>query len=51
MWVYMRSETGLFTTGYYDPKGVWHPDKDFDNKDAASNRVHFLNGGEAELEK
>ena len=40
MWVYMRSEPGLFTTGYYDPKGVWHHDMDFDSKDKATERIH-----------
>jgi len=45
MWVYIKSEPGLWTVGFYDPKGNWHGDSDHDNREDAANRVHFLNGG------
>lgn len=44
-YVYVRSEPGLYTTGFYDPSGKWHPDDDFTSKDEAAARVHYLNGG------
>lgn len=45
MWVYLQSEPRLFTVGYYDPKGAWHPDGDYCNQAEAAQRVHYLNGG------
>jgi hypothetical protein len=45
MWVYIQSEPGLFTVGFYDPKDGWHPDSDWESRTDAGNRVHFLNGG------
>ena len=46
-WVYIRSEPGLFTVGFYSPDGEWHADSDWGNKDDAADRVHFLNGGKS----
>ena len=46
VWVYVLSEPGLFTVGFYDPKGIWHADSDHSSRDDAAKRVHFLNGGE-----
>jgi hypothetical protein len=45
MYVYIESEHGLWTVGFYDPKGNWHPDSDHDSKESAGERVHYLNGG------
>ena len=45
MWVYIHSEPGLWTVGFYSPDGVWHPDSDWDSQAKAADRVHFLNGG------
>lgn len=45
MYVYIRSEPGLFTVGFCDPSGKWHPESDHSNQEDAANRVHFLNGG------
>jgi hypothetical protein len=47
-WVYIRSEPGVFTVGFYDPRGQWHADSDHPTSDEAAQRVHFLNGGRAE---
>lgn len=45
MYVYIQSESHLWTTGFYDPKGEWHPDKDFERQEDAAERVAWLNGG------
>lgn len=45
-WVYERTEPGLYTVGFYDPNGKWHPDSDYANREEAANRVHHLNGGQ-----
>ena len=45
MYVYIRSEPGFWTVGFYDPSGKWHPDSDHDNRDDARKRVNYLNGG------
>ena len=45
MYVYIQSEPGLWTVGFYDPKGGWHPDSDWTDRDDARQRVNFLNGG------
>lgn len=42
---YIRSEPGLWTVGFYDPKGNWHPDSDHSIREEAAKRVHYLNGG------
>lgn len=44
-WVYVRSEPRLWTVGFYRPDGVWESESDHDSKDAAAERVHYLNGG------
>lgn len=44
-YVYVRSEAGLWTVGFYSPDGEWHPESDHDNADFAAARVHYLNGG------
>ena len=45
MWVYIQSEPGLWTVGFYAPGGVWHGDSDWPSREQAANRVHYLNGG------
>lgn len=51
-WVYRQTEPGLYTVGYYEPAiydqpSDWCPDMDFDNRDSARARCHYLNGGSA----
>lgn len=46
-WVYIQSEPGLYTVGFYSPDGRWHPDSDHSSRDDAASRVHYLNGGGA----
>lgn len=45
MYVYIQTEPRLYTAGFYDPQGKWHPESDHNTKQAAFERVHYLNGG------
>ena len=45
-YVYIESEHGLFTVGFYDPTGKWNAESDHSSREQAAERVHFLNGGE-----
>jgi hypothetical protein len=46
MWVYLLSPIErLFTVGFYDPTGRWHPDSDWGTREEAADRVRWLNGG------
>ncbi len=44
MYVYLKSELELYTVGFYDPSGQWHPESDHPNTESAAARVNFLNG-------
>jgi len=46
VYVYIESEPGLYTVGFYSPDGRWHTDSDHTDRDAARERVHYLNGGD-----
>jgi len=46
MYVYINSEPGLWTVGFYAPDGKWHSDSDHNDREEAAKRVHYLNGGE-----
>jgi hypothetical protein len=48
MYVYIESEKGLWTVGFYSPDDKWHPESDHDSKEKATERVHYLNGGHSE---
>jgi len=54
MYVYIESENWyddegvhhfLYTVGHYDPTGKFIPDSDYNSRDEAAQRVHYLNGG------
>ena len=45
MYIYERSEPGLYTVGFYDPSGKWHSDSDHADRQDAAARVNYLNGG------
>lgn len=51
MYVYIKSEANLYTVGFYDPSGNFHPDSDYNDRNKAANRVSFLNGNSKQLEK
>ena len=44
MYVYIESEPGLYTVGFYSPDNKWHPESDHDKKEEAAKRVNYLNG-------
>lgn len=44
MYVYIKSEPGLWTVGFYDPAGKWQPESDHDSAEGAAIRVRYLNG-------
>ena len=46
MYLYRRTEPGLWTVGFYNPAGTWTPESDWDSPEKAAERVHWLNGGE-----
>ncbi len=46
MYVYLQSEPELFTVGFYDPKGSWHAESDYRDREDAAMRVSWLNGGQ-----
>ena len=47
-WVYVNSEPGLYTVGFYDPEEKWHTDSDHATKQEAAARCNYLNGGKDE---
>lgn len=48
MYVYIQTEPGLWTVGFYAPEGTWHTDSDHSSKESAAKQVHYLNGGKGE---
>lgn len=49
-WIYRNNfrEDGnayVYTVGFYDPEGDFHPESDHESRDSAAARVHYLNGG------
>ena len=45
VYVYRQTEPGVWTVGFYDPQGRWHPESDHASAESAAERVHWLNGG------
>jgi len=45
-WVFQSFEPRLWTVGFYDASGKWHPESDHDKKEDAAKRVNYLNGGD-----
>lgn len=45
MYVYIRSESNLWTVGHYAPAGGFVPESDHTTRADAAKRVHYLNGG------
>lgn len=45
MYVYINTEPNLWTVGFYDPSGKWHPESDYTSRDEAATRAAWLNGG------
>lgn len=51
-WLYKQTERpesgfpGLWTVGFYDPDGTWHPESDHNDPEQAAARVRWLSGGD-----
>jgi len=45
MYVYIESEQGLWTVGFFMPNGKWVSESDYSIKENAAERVVKLNGG------
>jgi hypothetical protein len=45
MFVYLKSEPGLWTVGHYGGNSKWVAESDHDSEKEAAARVHYLNGG------
>lgn len=45
MYVYIQTETSLWTVGFYDPTGDFIAESDWGTTEEAATRVHYLNGG------
>lgn len=43
-YVYVKSEPGLWTVGFYKPCGEWEPESDHSSTEDAAQRVAYLNG-------
>jgi hypothetical protein len=43
-YVYIQSESSLWTVGFYGPDGKWVPESDHSSPDEAAKRVAWLNG-------
>lgn len=50
LYVYLRSEPGLWTVGFYRPNGEWEPESDHTDSESAANRAAWLNGSRHETE-
>ena len=46
MYIYIKSEPNLWTVGFYNPDGKFISESDWDTKEEAAERVHYLNGAE-----
>jgi len=44
MYVYIQSEPGLWTVGFYGPGDKWNPESDHNKKEEAAKRTAWLNG-------
>lgn len=45
-YVYIRSESTLWTVGFYDPDGKWQPESDHGDREEAAKRAAWLNGSD-----
>jgi hypothetical protein len=48
VWVYIKTDPGCYTVGFYSPD-QWHTDSDHSTKEEAAQRCHYLNGGNMTL--
>jgi hypothetical protein len=46
MYVILKNEEGSYCVGFFDPRGIWHCYREFNNLSEAESHVHYLNGGD-----
>jgi len=51
MYVYIQTESNLFTVGFYEPSGEWVPESDWPSTKEAAQRVSYLNGANVSFEE
>lgn len=51
MYVYVRSEPGLWTVGFYKPDGAWESESDHGSTQEAADRVAYLNGSSPQFDR
>jgi hypothetical protein len=44
VYVYIESEPGVFTVGFYTPATTWTPESDHTTQQEAIDRMRYLNG-------
>ncbi len=44
VYVYIKSEPGLWTVGFYNPDGKFYPESDHSDKEEAAKRTAWING-------
>lgn len=47
-WLYIKSEPGLWTVGFYTSDNTWVAESDHSTAEDAAKRVHYLNGGDSQ---
>ena len=50
-WLYIIGKNQSWTVGFYDPKGEWHTESNYDTSVKAAERVHYLNGGDKDKQE
>jgi hypothetical protein len=48
MYVYIKSEPGIYTVGFYTPGNKWVAESDHSSARDAAARCNYLNGGSGE---
>lgn len=47
MYVYIRNNQGFYDVGFFHPtNGQWFSESEWPSSNEASNRIHWLNGGQ-----
>lgn len=46
MYVYLETQSNLWTVGFFTPDGSWEPEKDCGSAEEAAERVAWLNGSQ-----
>ena len=50
MYIYLKTGDTRWTVGFFNPSGVFVGESDWNHHDLAAARVHYLNGGNPNVE-